>query len=264
MANKVVVSGDKITAIADAIRTKTGNSDLMSLDDMPTQIASIKGDGEDGVLAMVEKTVTEFSNEDVTKIGDYSFYDNRVLSVLNTPNVERVGVGAFTRCTGLNAIDMPKCKIIGSQSFTSCNGVKSFNMPLLEEVPQGALNSMTTLTEVNLSSLKVAGTQSFYFCSSLTNVDFLQLESIGQHAFNQTKMTTLIIRTNAVCTLEHTNAFLNSPIVRGTGYVYVPKELVDSYKSATNWSAYADQIRAIEDYPEITGDKQMVVKEFLE
>ena len=42
-------------------------------------------------------------------------------------------------------------------------------------------------------------------------------------------------------------------IASGTGYVYVPSALVNSYKSATNWSTYADQIRAIEDYPDITG-----------
>jgi hypothetical protein len=29
--------------------------------------------------------------------------------------------------------------------------------------------------------------------------------------------------------------------------------LVDSYKTATNWSKYATQIRAIEDYPDICG-----------
>ena len=39
-------------------------------------------------------------------------------------------------------------------------------------------------------------------------------------------------------------------------YVYVPKALVGAYKSATNWSTYANQIRAIEDYPDITGGSQ--------
>ena len=38
-----------------------------------------------------------------------------------------------------------------------------------------------------------------------------------------------------------------------SGYIYVPAALVDSYKAAANWQNYADQIRAIEDYPEITG-----------
>lgn len=42
-------------------------------------------------------------------------------------------------------------------------------------------------------------------------------------------------------------------ISSGSGYIYVPAALVDGYKAAGNWQNYADQIRAIEDYPEITG-----------
>jgi hypothetical protein len=44
------------------------------------------------------------------------------------------------------------------------------------------------------------------------------------------------------------NAFDQSPIKSGTGYIYVPRALVEDYKVATNWSAYASQFRAIEDY----------------
>ena len=36
-------------------------------------------------------------------------------------------------------------------------------------------------------------------------------------------------------------------------YIYVPRALVEDYKVATNWSTFADRIRAIEDYPEICG-----------
>lgn len=32
------------------------------------------------------------------------------------------------------------------------------------------------------------------------------------------------------------------------GYIYVPRAYVEELKSATNWSVYADQIRALEDY----------------
>lgn len=37
------------------------------------------------------------------------------------------------------------------------------------------------------------------------------------------------------------------------GFIYVPRKFVESYKVATNWSAFASQFRAIEDYPEICG-----------
>jgi hypothetical protein len=64
---------------------------------------------------------------------------------------------------------------------------------------------------------------------------------------------TLIIRSPNVATLENTNVFNSTPIKSGTGYIYVPRSRVDSYKAASNWSTYAAQIRAIEDYPDITG-----------
>lgn len=67
-------------------------------------------------------------------------------------------------------------------------------------------------------------------------------------------LTELILRkSNSICTLSNVNAINNTPIGKGTGYVYVPSALVYSYKGNTNWSAFANQIRAIEDYPEICG-----------
>ena len=51
-----------------------------------------------------------------------------------------------------------------------------------------------------------------------------------------------------LCSLDSTNAFTGTPIASGTGYIYVPAVLIDSYKAATNWSTYAAQFRALEDY----------------
>ena len=57
-----------------------------------------------------------------------------------------------------------------------------------------------------------------------------------------------------VCNLKSTGALLNTPIAQGTGYIYVPKNLMEQYKVATNWTLYATQFRAIEDYLDIIGD----------
>jgi hypothetical protein len=56
-----------------------------------------------------------------------------------------------------------------------------------------------------------------------------------------------------MCTIGNKNALTGTPIANGTGYIYVPSTLVDTYKANGTWSNYAVQIRAIEDYPEITG-----------
>lgn len=50
----------------------------------------------------------------------------------------------------------------------------------------------------------------------------------------------VIIRdTEKISTLSHTNAFGSTLISKGTGYIYVPRDLVESYQAASNWSNYA-------------------------
>ena len=95
---------------------------------------------------------------------------------------------------------------------------------------------------------------SFTGCSNLEKIDFDVLEEMKDADFYEcSALTAVIIRSPAVCTMSTSNAFKSTPIASGTGYIYVPAALVDSYKAATNWSKYAHQIRAIEDYPDICG-----------
>jgi hypothetical protein len=93
-------------------------------------------------------------------------------------------------------------------------------------------------------------------CNSLKKLDFGSLSNgIGGAAFYScSSLNTLILRyADGVPALSNKNAFTSTPIALGTGYIYVPQDLVEQYKEATNWSLFADQIRAIEDYPEICG-----------
>ena len=116
------------------------------------------------------------------------------------------------------------------------------------------LAGCTKLTSVVLPAVHTTDGNSINGCSALTKADFSNLKTIRYSTFySNKKLVTLIIRTQAVANLENTSAFKDTPIASGTGYIYVPSALVDSYKSATNWSTYANQIRAIEDYPDITG-----------
>ena len=117
-----------------------------------------------------------------------------------------------------------------------------------------SLAGCTKLTSVVLPAVRIMDGHSMNGCSELIKADFSNLQTIKYSTFYiNTKLVTLIIRTQVVAKLEKTSAFTGTPIASGTGYVYVPSALVDSYKTATNWSTYANQIRAIEDYPDITG-----------
>ena len=68
-------------------------------------------------------------------------------------------------------------------------------------------------------------------------------------AKNATSLTAVILRNpTALCSLSRVEAFDGTPIAQGTGYIYVPRALLEDYQGATNWSAFAAQVRAIEDY----------------
>ena len=51
-------------------------------------------------------------------------------------------------------------------------------------------------------------------------------------------LTTLVLKSETVCTLSNINAFNNTPFASGKtgGTVYVPQALIESYQTATNWS----------------------------
>lgn len=94
----------------------------------------------------------------------------------------------------------------------------------------------------------------FKNCKTLRKVDVGKGVAILEaHAFSGcAAIETLILRSEQVSELG-TLALFGTGIANGTGYVYVPETVVDGYKSNSKWSAYAAQIRAIEDYPAICG-----------
>ena len=83
-----------------------------------------------------------------------------------------------------------------------------------------------------------------YIERSIESIKLSNATSIGEYAFYKcSSLTTIYVGTNTstVCTLSNTNAFNNCTNLTN---IYVPASLVDSYKSATNWSNYADKIKA--------------------
>ena len=105
------------------------------------------------------------------------------------------------------------------------------------------------LTTVNLPECTSIGDSTFYRCTNLTTVNLPECTSIGTSTFfGCTNLTTVIFGADRVVTLMSSDAFNSSAITR-TGYIYVPDNLVDSYKIATNWSTYANQIKPISELP---------------
>ena len=65
---------------------------------------------------------------------------------------------------------------------------------------------------------------------------------IGTSAFANNPLSSITLRSEEICSLANINAFDNTDIASGTGYIYVPAVLYNSYRNNTNWGVYADQI----------------------
>ena len=140
-------------------------------------------------------------------------------------------------------------ELVGQYAFYGCSLLRTVNFPLAKTVVQYAFYGCRDLRTANLPLAKTVGQYAFYDCLLLTTVDFPLVTSIDNYAFYHCKyLTALILRSETMATLSNKNAFTSTPIASGTGYIYVPRALVDTYKSATNWSTYATQFRALEDY----------------
>lgn len=106
-----------------------------------------------------------------------------------------------------------------------------------------------TITEYKENRVNYIGGCAFRNCTALEIVDAPNIKSIQGNALDGcTAITALILRGETVCTLTHANALTGTPIASGTGYIYIPAVLKDSYAAATNWSTYAAQFRDLESF----------------
>ena len=147
--------------------------------------------------------------------------------------VETVGDAALAESIIDKSITELHCNIttsIAAQKFRGCSG----------------------LTNVIFPSVTSVGIGAFWQCTALKQADFSACVSFAQNAFyGCSALEALILRSDAVCSLTGTGNLSGTKIASGTGYIYVPSALVDTYKAASGWSTYAAQIRAIEDYPAV-------------
>lgn len=104
-----------------------------------------------------------------------------------------------------------------------------------------------TITSIKNNMVTTIAAHAFRGCSLLVEADFGAVTEIKGNSFNGcSKLTSLTLRNNTVCELEATSAFTSTGIKNdGDVHIYVPAALVDAYKSATNWSTYADIITSI-------------------
>ena len=172
-----------------------------------------------------EISTSDTFNSYIQKLEEHTFYImryiERSIESIRLFNATSIGNYAFNSCSNLAEVSFPNATSIGNNAFQDCSNLTSVSFP-------------------NATSM---GDSAFRSCSNLAKVSFPNATGIGNYAFSScSSLTTIYVGTNTstVCTLG-SYAFTDCTNLNS---IYVPASLVDSYKSATNWSTYASKIKA--------------------
>lgn len=217
---------------------------------LPNTITSIGVGAFQGCFALSITSIPA-----IAAINNYTFQGCSQLALSSLPNgVKTIGSYAFQQCTNITISSLPSSVTsIGQYAFQRCVSIPSIscdgNITSLGTYSFAGISvqpmSMTFVKfpNMNISTLSTTfgSTTAADACQQMEIADIGKTRAIGANAFaNCNKLQTLVLRrTDAICTLNDVSALLNTPM-RGynslTGTVYVPNDLISTYKTATNWS----------------------------
>lgn len=146
---------------------------------------------------IANKDIGDYYNDSITYLNMYAFAGRTSISSIALPNVIGSNVAVFSYCSNLVRVSLPKYNDIAYHSI-------------------------------------------FMYCRKLELVDFGMVTRIESSVFSScTVLKTIILRNKTVTELYGVSVFSGTPYASGGtgGKIYVPSNLIEEYKSATNWSA---------------------------
>lgn len=184
------------------------------------------------------------------------------------PDMKSFGQAMFSGCAKLETVTAPNLTSMSDSAFAGCAALHSVAFPLLKSVPGSAFASCCALMKASFQSATSIARSAFYYApvakldlplvtglsrdaaNLAAEIDFSAKVSIVASAFTgDWNLLSIVLRNSSMCTLANANALASTPIASGVGHVFVPAELVDTYKAGTNWTTYASQIVSLDEYP---------------
>lgn len=176
--------------------------------------------------------------------------------------VTTINNNCFNQCTSLSSLTISSSvTTIGYDAFKNCEVLPSLVIPSgVTTIPSSMCNGCILLASTNIpSGVTGIGIEAYEDCLSLLDITIpANVTSIGDDAFraaywNTEPQRTLMLSMNAnrsVTVLATTPPTLGTSvfsIISGqndvaTYPIYVPAESLNAYKTATNWSYYANRI----------------------
>ena len=172
----------------------------------------------------------------------------------------------FDECKTLIKLDLKNfntSSITSMQSmFDTCENLTEIDISTFDtsknQTMMAMFNGCKKLNKINVSSFNTSNvtyfTNMFALCENLTEIDISTFDTSKASSTNGMfsyckNLKKVIINNSSVFKMTNTTMLSNTPIASGTGYVYVPDNLIETYRQSTNWSTYANQIKGISELP---------------
>ena len=182
----------------------------------------------------------------VTSIRDFAFRNCSSLASITIPNgVTSIGASTVYSCASLASITIPNgVTSIGNRTFSGCYSLASITIPNgVTSIGAAVFQSCSSLVSIIIpDGVTSIGDSAFRYCSSLVSIIIPDgVTSIEKFAFANCYSVAFYDFTacTTVPTLSNTNAFTD---IAADCQIRVPAALVDTWKTATNWSTYASYI----------------------
>lgn len=206
-------------------------------------------------LCLNARNLESFEATEAKQVRSYAFMGANGLKKVVLPKVTYIMQSAFYNCNALEEAQFESLESIGYEAFERCS-IKNIDMSKVKSVDTSAF-SRSNIMKAKMPLVESLGSHVFEYCSALTILDISNPEATrvpnvdGYNAFPScTSMKALVLRsTSKMIKLTASGTDKLPPTISdGTCFIYVPRTLLETYKTATNWSVYAEQFRALEDY----------------
>ena len=251
---------DSVTTIGDRAFNSCSSLTSVTIGDSVTSIGS-------SAFAYCYSLTSVTIPDSVTSIGDHAFDSCRSLTNITIPDsVTTIGGATFRGCSSLTSVIIgDSVTTIGGATFRGCSSLTSVIIgDSVTTIGWDAFRNCSSLTSITIpDSVTTIGEYAFVWCDSLTSVTIPDsVTTIGSSAFQSCAILEKVVIGSGVkyiCDYAFRYCYVlndisikatTPPSIYATSFndigtspiFYVPTESVEAYKSATNWSGYANYI----------------------
>ena len=213
-----VISDERLNQLAEAIRSKTGETEALSPAEMVEAINGTVIHTNTELDGMITRTAEVVESNTAGLVAAYAFFNNATVRTVVLPAAKEIQEYAFCDCVNLERISCGASKI-RAYAFYGCDAL---NEILFAE----------GLTEIDVAA--------FNGCSELNKIDLrnTSVSAIAPSAFAASGLKELWLPENKFCTLTNVSSFSGCPLgVGGSGgVIYVPLKYRVRYEANTTWA----------------------------